>query len=126
MSDFECPSGTKSGHYWRDEHNLHKPVVDLGGVRCPRCPRAIRTVPTEKVSVIPYPDGEFLRTFVCPHCRGRAGGRIGSVEASRLVGAGAAFPSVAAPTAPLSEDDLIAFGSRAADESHLVRLALEA
>lgn len=118
--------GGTAGSYWRDGQELPKPVVDLRGARCPRCPRGIRAVPAEKVRVTAYPSGRYIRTFVCPHCRDRTSSRVGSVEATRLVAAGAGLAHVAAPMGPLTEDDLIAFGRRAAAVSDLARLALEA
>lgn len=116
-----------AGQDERDGQHRSAPSIDLGGARCPRCPHLIHRVPAEAVTVVAYAgDARHLRTFVCPHCRGLAGDRIGSAEAIRLFAAGAAVARPAPPTAPLTEDELIEFGRKAAATSDLARFALEA
>ncbi|HVL98382.1 MAG TPA: hypothetical protein VM324_03735 [Egibacteraceae bacterium] len=83
-------------------------------------------MPADKVTVVAYPAaGGHVRRFVCPHCRGLTGGRVGSVEAARLVAAGAVMTCAGPPASPLTEDELIAFGRSTAGASDLARLAVD-
>lgn len=94
--------------YWTSSDGRPKPLVDLAGAPCRRCPHPIRLVPRDKVS-LERVGGHYRRSFVCPHCRAESVEQISRREALRLYGEGAAIVRTLRVAAALTHEEIRRF-----------------